>query len=232
MTAARAAMLRFRPAGVDPAEQEHSMRAVGRVVGLGVQAFVIASLFASTANAGCVDPRAIGIGGRVVPARYLVGSGVMASTALDDDEDGASIVGMWQFTFSSQGNNVAPFFIPDEAPLDAGYAQWHSDGTEIMNSSRDPATSSFCLGTWKAEGHRTYKLNHFAISWDNTGHLCTPAAGATSCMVGPANIREEVTVDRRGETYAGTVTIDQYDNANHLLFHLAGKVAANRINPD
>jgi hypothetical protein len=30
--------------------------------------------------------------------------------------------------------------------IDAGFAQWHSDGTEIMNSHA-PATSNFCLGS-------------------------------------------------------------------------------------
>jgi hypothetical protein len=43
-----------------------------------------------------------------------------------------------------------------------------------MNSSRDPATSNFCLGTWKSLGHRRYKLNHFALSWDNFGRSSSP----------------------------------------------------------
>ena len=77
-----------------------------------------------------------------------------ASDGRDVDDD-ASIVGLWQFVFTSKGNDVAPFLIHDGDPLDAGYAQWHSDKTEIMNSSRDPATSSFCLGTWKQVGNRT-----------------------------------------------------------------------------
>jgi len=33
--------------------------------------------------------------------------------------------------------------IPDGVPLDDGYATWHSDGTEIMNSGRVPKTGSF-----------------------------------------------------------------------------------------
>jgi len=108
---------------------------------------------------------------------------------------------------------------------------WHSDGTEIMNSSRDPVTGNFCLGAWTTVRHRTFRLNHFALSWDNTGQFCTPAPGAANCLVGPANIREEVTVDRSGETYTGQVTIEQYDNAQHLMFRLTGSVKANRINP-
>src|SRR5262249_45448592 len=129
---------------------------------------------------------------------------------------------------------VEPFNIPDNAPLDAGYAQWHSDETEIMNSSRDPATSNFCLGTWKKTGHRKFKLNHFALSWDNSGSgkMCTPDPGAPSCFVGPTNIREEVFLDRSGNSYTGTVTIDQYDKDNHWMFQLTGKISAHRITAD
>ena len=118
------------------------------------------------------------------------------------------------------------------ARLDAGYAQWHSDETEIMNSGRDPATSNFCLGAWKSVGKRRYKVNHFALIWDNTGKLCTPEPGAPSCFVGAANVREEIVLDRHGNTYTGIVTIDQYDPDNNWMFRLRGTVAANRIKAD
>jgi hypothetical protein len=145
--------------------------------------------------------------------------------------NGPQIVGLWQFEFTSLGNSDGPLHIPDGAVLDAGYAQWHSDGTEIMNSSRDPVTGNFCLGVWEAVGGRTYRLNHFGLSWDNTGHLCQPTAGSTSCFVGPANIREEVSVNPDGDAYEGTVTIDQYDTAQHVMVHLGGRVTAHRITP-
>jgi hypothetical protein len=151
---------------------------------------------------------------------------------LVQDENNPSIVGMWQVTFLSKGNDVAPFFIPDNAPLDQGYAQWHDDGTEIMNSSRDPATSSFCLGVYQAAGSRGFQLNHFALSWDNTGKLCTPEPGAPSCFVGPTNIRETVTLNSRANGYSGTVTIDQYDPKGNWMFRLSGNVTAKRITPN
>jgi hypothetical protein len=100
-----------------------------------------------------------------------------------------------------------------------------------MNSLRDPATSSFCLGVWQSDGGRGYRLNHFALSWDNTHALCTPPSGASSCFVGPTNIREQVTVDR-GNTYSGTVTIDQYNTTGQVLFSLRGRIAAQRITAD
>jgi hypothetical protein len=198
---------------------------------------LLATVAASPAAAGCVDPPSLlsprirtsvlRFPGEVSPA-FAEEHGSSGS----DFDDDASIVGLWQFVFASNGNDVAPFFIHDGDPLDAGYAQWHSDQTEIMNSSRDPATSNFCLGAWKRTGNRTYKLNHFALSWDNTGRLCTPPTGASSCFVGPANIQEEVAVDRRGNSYSGRVTIDQYDTENHLMFRLTGTISAHRLTAD
>jgi hypothetical protein len=139
------------------------------------------------------------------------------------------IVGLWQFTFASDGNDVAPFFIHDGDPLDEGYAEWHSDGTEIMNSSRDPATSNFRLGVYESTAVRSFHLNHFALSWDNSGRLCVPEPGKPSCFVGRTNIREDVTVDKPGDTYSGTVTIDQYDQTGQFMFRLRGNVSARRI---
>ena len=201
-------------------------------------AAILATVVASPAAAGCVDPATL-LSRRAwasLPQSQGKGSSFnegQRSVGRDfDDDDDASIVGLWQFVFASEGNNVAPFFIPDNAPLDAGYAQWHSDETEIMNSGRDPATSNFCLGTWKRIGNRRYKLNHFALSWDNTGKFCTPEQGAPSCFVGPTNIREEIVVDRHGNTYSGSVTIDQYDPDNNFKFRLTGNVSARRITAD
>jgi hypothetical protein len=72
----------------------------------------------------------------------------------------ARIVGMWQFQLLA----------PNGAVVDDGYAQWHSDGTEIQNSGlHAPITSNFCLGVWKQVGPDTYVLNHFPLAWDSTG---------------------------------------------------------------
>src|SRR4029077_2486440 len=79
------------------------------------------------------------------------------------DKDNDPIVGFWRVNLVSKGNSG----IPDGAILDAGFSQWHSDGTEILNSSRAPETQSFCLGVWKKTAPFHYKLNHFAISWAN-----------------------------------------------------------------
>jgi hypothetical protein len=100
----------------------------------------------------------------------------------DDDHDSDNgIAGFWRVKFVSKDNPG----IPDDNVIDAGFAQWHSDGTEIMNSSRPPATSNFCLGVWSRTGRSTYRLNHFALSSDLSGKL-----------IGPARIREVVTLDQ------------------------------------
>jgi len=126
-------------------------------------------------------------------------------------------VGFWRVTFTSEGTTG----IPDGTVIDQAYAQWHSDGTEIMNSSRPPVTQSFCLGVWKKAGGLRYKLNHFAISWDQQSN-----------PVGPANIHEEVALDRKGNSFTGTFTIDQYDQAGNTLVHITGTLAGVRITPD
>lgn len=201
------------------------------VVTLGVFAFV--TVFAAKAVAGCVE-----VPGKR-PASFhlddlpgLRGAAYRPATVMlvSDDEGRPSIVGMWEFRFVSQGNTV--YGIPDGAQLDFGYAQWHDDGTEITNSGqRDPATSSFCLGVWKSVGGRRYRLNHFGVSWDNTGQFCVPPVGSTSCLVGTANIRQQVTLSHTGDSYTGTLSIDQYDTGGTLLVHLGGTVEARRIKP-
>jgi hypothetical protein len=76
----------------------------------------------------------------------------------------APIVGMWRFTLVTPGPNGTPVVVDD------GYAQWHSDGTEIQNSGMHaPITSNFCLGVWKQVASNTYQLNHFPLAWDSNG---------------------------------------------------------------
>ena len=131
----------------------------------------------------------------------------------------APIVGFWHVKFVSEGSKG----IPDGAEVDAGYSQWHSDGTEIMNSGgRAPDTSNFCLGVWQKVGECEYKLNHYASAWD-------PVAGK---LIGPANIREEIKLANDGKQFAGSFTIDQYDEAGNLLGHVQGKITGVRIEAD
>ena len=150
--------------------------------------------------------------------RPIAFTSVAYAAAQDSDSDDQNpIVGFWKVKLISKGN----VGIPDGTVIDSGYSQWHSDGTEILNSSRPPAIQSFCLGVWKQVGDSQYKLNHFAISWNPDGTL-----------LGPANIREEVTLSNDHDSFAGTFTIDQYNAGGSLLVHLTGQVEGKRITVD
>ena len=119
------------------------------------------------------------------------------------------IVGMWSFQMSANG-----------AQVDFGYQQWHSDGTELMNSGgRPPATENFCMGVWKQVGTNGYHLNHFALSYDSSGNLNAKV-----------NIKEDVAINATGTSYSGPFTLDVYDpKTNALLQHVVGQVTAQRV---
>ena len=74
-----------------------------------------------------------------------------------------SIVGFWKFQFISKGNTSHNPSIPGGALLDFGYMQWHSDGTELINSA---VHADFCMGVWAHTGFLTFEINHFPINFD------------------------------------------------------------------
>lgn len=127
-----------------------------------------------------------------------------------DSPGNHSIVGMWSFRMT-----------PTAGPGDFGYQQWHSDGTELMNSGgRAPATQNFCMGVWRETGPLRYHLNHLALSYDAT----------TGTLNARVNIKEDVTVDRSGNSYTGTFTIDVYDPTGaSVVAHQNGQVTAQRV---
>jgi hypothetical protein len=182
-------------------------------VTMAIGVFALAAACAPVSFAGCGDIalNAVAVSRNAGPFVRGVGPlGAARLAAADEQPAGASIVGMWKFTFTV-----------DSMPIDVGYAQWHSDGTEITNSSRDPRTGNFCLGVWAKTGASTYKLNHQALNWDGAGHF-----------VGPATIREEVTVSKDGNSFSGTFTIDLYDTNGNTIAHVAGAVTAERVTAD
>ena len=135
----------------------------------------------------------------------------------------ASIVGMWNIQFLSQGNTAHKPAIPDGAMIDFGYNQWHSDGTEILNSgARAPAQENFCLGVWQKTGNSTFQLNHFALNYD-------PTAGT---LLGRINIVETVTLSPGGTTYSGTFVYTVFDTKGNKTDQLTGQVTAQRITVD
>jgi len=163
---------------------------------------VMVTAFTGSANAGCgFEPQ------HEKKATFKTA----AFRLVDNDQD--KIVGMWKVKFLV-GTDV----------FDFGYSQWHGDGTEILNSgSRAPATENFCLGVWAKTGHNTYKLNHFALSYN----------AATGLMDAMVNIREFVTLDQSGDSYTGTFTIDVYPPGGTVAVdHVAGTITGTRITAD
>jgi len=151
---------------------------------------------------------------------------VLISTHDDEDSDDPGIVGLWRFAFTA----TSPF----AGPFDAGYVTWHSDGTELMNSGRAPTTGDFCMGVWKQIGRSKYKLNHFALAWayDPNTPATAPGTGGAD-FVGPANIREQITLNPGGNTYHGSFTLIQYEpDGTTIAATITGTVTATRITPD
>jgi hypothetical protein len=183
---------------------------------LGLAAF--AAAFAPVANAGCADvapKRAASFGrhsgGYLMQAAYRP---AWFAPVADNNYEGAAIVGMWRVQLLANGD-----------VFDFGYQQWHNDGTEILNSGkRSPASENFCLGVWKKTGHDTYKLNHYALSYD-------PATGQMNAMV---NIHEYVTLAHSGDSYSGTSTVDVYTPQGVLIppAHVEGTITGARITAD
>lgn len=184
-------------------------------------AAALSLLLVPAANAACGGPVAKHVnwspqlrGAQAGGARF-----VMASDLLDLIDP---IVGMWHVKFVVKGNNSTA---PNDTEFDAGYSVWHGDGTEIMNSGgRPPQSGDFCLGVWQKVGEHIYKLNHFAAGWDPTG----------STLLGPAQIQEQITLDRAGNSFSGTFTVDQYVETNGVLnptpvAHFQGNITGTRI---
>ena len=100
----------------------------------------------------------------------------------DDDHPGATIVGLWHAVFTQDpqyGGKLS----------DDSYVEWHSDGTEIMNSGTH-GSGAFCMGVWAKTGHSTYTLRHIALDYSMT-HGITPDA----ILI----IHEQVTVEKGGD---------------------------------
>ena len=166
------------------------------------------------AGAGCSNP--------VVPTQsgmqQVLWQSDLGSPSLlqvSNSNGNQKIVGLWKVNFISEGNTG----IPDGTLIDHGFAGWHSDGTEIMNSSKAPATGNFCMGVWEKTGRSSYQLRyHFALAYDSSGNF-----------IGPAQIQETIAVDKKALMFAGTFTIDQFDPAGNSLAHVAGNITGTRV---
>ena len=184
------------------------MRVSVRSSMLAVAAFGSLALAAPAAFAGC-GPAA----SSVAPASWSgdaiqPGDARLIRAAVTGGSQ--SIVGLWDIKFYVGGSL-----------FDFGYAAWHDDGTEIMNSGgRSPASENFCMGVWAPTGPFSYTLNHFALSYD-------PASGHLDAKV---NIKENVQLQGKGDAFTGTFTLDVLDpNTGANMGHIAGQITGKRL---
>src|SRR5262245_19179383 len=126
-----------------------------------------------------------------------------------------SIVGLWN----------AEFLIGTGPDLyDQSFQQFHSDGTEMMLSrGLPPALGNVCVGIWKQEGPRTFKLKHMAWNWDADGNF-------TGTFVMEVTLR----LDNRRTRFTGSWSADNFDVAGNKLpdLHAEGVARGTRITVD
>jgi hypothetical protein len=170
-----------------------------------LSSLALITLLAGSAKAGCGDqpePKGDTLQWKLKPAAFV---------PVDKDND--PIVGMWKVQFTSGGTTI-----------DFGYSLWHSDGTEIMNSGgHTPTTQNFCLGVWAKTAHDSYQVNHIALSYVPSPD---PPYGTLAATV---NIREYVTLDRTGNTFSGTFTIDIVPVSGTGPPQIAGSITGQRV---
>jgi hypothetical protein len=196
-----------------------SMKASLRKLTVAVGVILIGTILTATASADCgsmARPKAL-------QPQSWQGNDLQQGSLLLVDHDDDPIVGMWHVKFTAEGNtgSMAP---PDGTPIDNAFVQWHSDGTEIMNSGRPAQDGNFCLGIWKRTGKSSYKLNHFAL-----GNTPDNAPSGIGNPAGPTQIRENIVLSRDGNCYTGSFTLDAYDPSGHNVAHIIGKISATRV---
>lgn len=131
-----------------------------------------------------------------------------------------SIVGMWHVVFTGQTMSGGDYTLPE--PFDNSVVVWHSDGTEIMNSSRPAQDGNFCLGVWKQTGRLQYFLNH--IPWQGNDPNGNPQDGV--------QLLEQITLSPDGNHYSGTFKFQAYDINGNPTLQVTGTLAAKRITPE
>jgi len=210
--------------GVEPADspaKEEVMKSLTMKIVPVLSALALATVFVPNAHAGCGQYQPTSFNRN---AQHRFGSPYLLESSLNSDDDDRAkseptIVGTWKEHWISEGSNG----IPDGAEIDAGYSQWHSDGTEEnLSGLRSPLIGNVCFGEWIKTGARTYRMNHFGISYDSTGQN----------LIGPARIQQWLTLDEKGMATSGKFTIDQYDESGNLLAHLQGKIIGSRVTMD
>jgi len=139
----------------------------------------------------------------------------------EDDDDEASIVGMWHVIFTAQTLNDAPVNIA----LDNAIVIWHKDGTEFMSSSRPPQDGNVCFGVWAKTGRLKYFLNH--IPWG--GNDLTNAPNGIGNPEAGAQLTENIILSPDGNSYTGMFKLVAYNANKQPYATFTGILTAKRI---
>lgn len=189
-------------------------------------ALVLALLMVPGALAECGLPA-----GLAKPMSWQPRGAAAYPSLIRADADGApSIVGMWHVIFTAQSQNGDPIPVAGGIVIDNSVAVWHSDGTEIMNSSRSAQDGNFCLGVWERTGMRSYLLNH--IPWQGNVFDPTAPPDTIGAPQGGAQLIEKITLSPGGNSYSGTFNLHAYDTTGKVYASFTGVVSAKRITPD
>lgn len=171
---------------------------------------------------------------RLITAVYRFDSDGFIPVGHETSVANSDIVGLWRISMVSDG--IPPNPVPQGAIVDFGTVQWHKDGTEIMISGgRPPSTGDVCMGVWEQIGPFAYKLKHLALAWVSSD--TPPSMGgpgpSPARFLGPAIIKQVVTLDKSRASYRGTFTLDQYNaDETALLVHVSGTIAGARVTVD
>ena len=134
------------------------------------------------------------------------------------DEFEPSIVGLWHVVFTSLTGPPVP------QPFDNSLVVWHSDGTEIMNSSRPAQDGNFCLGVWIQTGPRSYYLNH--LPWQ--GNDTSGGASGIGVPQDGAQLTEQVILSPDGNSYSGSFKLVAY-TGGQAVATFTGTMKATRV---
>jgi hypothetical protein len=186
-------------------------------------ALVLAAMVVPLANAQC------GVMSKLAkPTSWNLGTNgahlTRAAFEDDQDRDDASIVGMWHVVFTAHTQNGESIPGPGVV-FDNSLVTWHSDGTEIMNSSRPAQDGNFCMGVWEKTGKRSYFLNH--IPWQGNDPSNAPTGIGNPS--GGAQLLETINLSADGNHYTGTFSFVAYDTTGAPGPSFTGTLTATRV---
>ena len=160
--------------------------------------------------AGARSARACNLGTKMTHAPGMA-MALLSNSVVDVDNappSEATAVGLWQCTFT--GTDGSSY---------VGFETIYADGNELLIDNSAPSTDNVCSGVWEQTGPRTYTINHPSWDFDTSGNL-----------IGIVVLLETITVDARGNKYAGSGTVTVYDpTLSTIVYQGSGTLTGTRI---